>query len=188
MNGDKLVIGVAGMPGSGKSLVVETARTLGYSVVIMGDVIREETLKLGLELTPQNVGKVMLQLRADAGNTVVAQKCVPKITQQTGSKVIIDGLRSLHEVDEFKAHFAKFNLMAVHSPPETRFYRLFNRRRSDDPNGWEVFRERDMRELSVGLGNVIAMAEQMVVNDNSFDEVKARIKECLHRIEGKWLK
>jgi dephospho-CoA kinase len=188
MNADKLIIGLAGMPGSGKSLVVENARALGYAAVIMGDVIREETLKLGLELTPQNVGKVMLQLRADGGNTVVAQKCIPKIEQQTANKIIIDGLRSLYEVDAFKTHFTKFNLMAVHAPPEIRFYRLFNRRRSDDPNGWEVFRERDMRELSVGLGNVIAMAEQMVVNDGNYDEVKTRVKDCLQRIEGKWLK
>ena len=43
MNSDKLVVGLAGMPGSGKSLVVETAQQEGYAVVVMGDVIREET-------------------------------------------------------------------------------------------------------------------------------------------------
>ena len=64
MNADKLVIGLAGMPGSGKSVVVDTARELGYDIVVMGDVIRQETAKRGLELTPQNVGKVMLELRA----------------------------------------------------------------------------------------------------------------------------
>ena len=91
MNADKLVIGLAGMPGSGKSLVVETARELGYAVVAMGDVVRQETLKCGLELTPQNVGKVMLQLRAEGGNYVIAQKCIPKIEEQTRSKVFVDG-------------------------------------------------------------------------------------------------
>ena len=40
------------------------------------------------------------------------------------------------------------------------------------PDGWEVFHERDMRELGVGLGNVIAMAEQLIVNDNSAEEAK----------------
>jgi dephospho-CoA kinase len=188
MSADKLVVGLAGMPGSGKSLVVETARELGYAIVVMGDVIREETMKLGLELTPQNVGKVMLQLRADGGVTVVAQKCVPKIEAQESTKVLVDGLRSLHEVDAFKAHFAKFSIAAVHAAPETRFTRLSNRRRSDDSNGWEVFRERDLRELSVGLGNVIAMAEQMIVNDNSVEAVKAKVAESLRRIEEKWLK
>ena len=188
MNADKLVVGLAGMPGSGKSLVVETAREQGYAIVVMGDVIREETAKRGLELTPQNVGKVMLQLRVESGNTVVAQKCVPKIDEQASTKVLVDGLRSLYEVDAFKEHFAKFTVAAVHASPETRFNRLFSRRRSDDPYGWEVFSERDMRELSVGLGNVIAMAQQLIVNDNSVEEVKGAIKEALGRIEAKWAK
>jgi dephospho-CoA kinase len=188
MYADKIVVGLAGMPGSGKSLVVETARELGYAIVVMGDVIREETVKLGLDLTPHNVGKVMLQLRADGGVTAVAQKCIPKIEEQASTKVLVDGLRSLYEVEAFKAHFAKFSLVAVHASPETRFSRLFSRRRSDDPSGWEVFRDRDMRELSVGLGNVIAMAEQMIVNDNSVEEIKPKVAETLRRIEEKWLK
>ena len=188
MNAGKIVIGLAGMPGAGKSLVVETAHELGYAIVVMGDVIRQETLKRGLELTPQNVGKVMLQLREEGGNYVIAQKCIPKIEEQTSTKVLVDGLRSLYEADAFKAHFAQFNLVAVHASPETRFNRLFNRRRSDDPDGWEVFHDRDMRELSVGLGNVIAMAEQVIVNDNSVERVKAKVKETLQRIEEKWMK
>ena len=188
MIADKIVVGLAGMPGSGKSLVVETAHELGYAIVVMGDVIREETVKRGLELTPQNLGKVMLQLREEGGNTVVAEKCIPKIEAQAGSKVLVDGLRSLYEVEAFKARFAKFSLIAVHASPETRFNRLFNRRRSDDPSGWEVFRDRDMRELSVGLGNVIAMAEQMIVNDNSVEVIKRKVVESLRRIEGKWMK
>ena len=186
MNADKLVVGLAGMPGSGKSVVVDMAREMGYDIVVMGDVIRGETIKRGLELTPENVGKVMLALREEAGDYVVAQKCVPEIEKQTSQKVLVDGLRSLHEADIFKEHFVKFSLIAVHASPRTRFNRLMNRRRSDDTAEWQVFHERNMRELSVGLGNVIAMAEQMVVNDNSFGEVKAKVKESLQRIEEKW--
>ena len=188
MSADKLVIGLAGMPGSGKSLVVETARELGYDVVVMGDMIRQETLKRGLELTPQNVGKVMLELREEGGNFVIAQKCIPKIEEQTSPKVMVDGLRSLYEADIFKEHFSKFTLVAVHASAETRFNRLCCRGRSDDPPNWEVFHERDMRELTVGVGNAIALSEQIIVNDNSIEQFKAKVKESLMRIEKKWLK
>ena len=188
MSADKIVVGLAGMPGSGKSLVVDTAREIGYSIVVMGDVIREETKKLGLELTPMNVGKVMLQLRADGGVTVVAQKCIPKIEAQPSDKVLVDGLRSLYEVEAFKTQFAKFSILGVHAAPEARFNRLFSRRRSDDPNAWEVFNERDMRELGVGLGNVIALAEQMIVNDTGVEETKGKVATSLRRIEEKWRK
>ncbi len=188
MNTDKLVIGLAGMPGAGKSLVVETAQQEGFAVVVMGDVVREETQKRGLELTPKNMGKVMLDLRKTSGNNVIAEKCIPKILQQENSKVIVDGLRSMHEADVFKANFVKFSLMAVHASPETRFNRLYRRGRSDDPDDWEVFHERDAREISVGLGYVIAVAEYLITNENGREKTKAKVKEALRRVEEKWMK
>jgi len=188
MNQDKLVVGVAGMPGAGKSLFVEAAVELGYTVVTMGDVIREETRKRGLELNPQNVGKVMLALRQEGGNCVIAEKCIPKIEGQASQRVLIDGLRSLYESDTFRAHFKNYLLFAVHASPEVRFKRLSQRGRSDDPQSYEVFRERDLRELSVGLGNTIAMAQHVLVNDNSVEAFKAQVKKTLELTWEKWLK
>ncbi len=188
LNTQKLVVGLGGMPGSGKSLVVETAQELGYSIVNMGDVIREETRQRGLELTPSNVGKVMLELRAKDGNYVVAKKCVPKIEEQSSKCVLVDGLRSLHEADIFKAHFSSFTLIAVHASPKVRFARLVRRGRSDDPSSWGVFNERDMRELGVGLGYVIALAEKILVNDGTIEEFKVKVKDSLLCVEEEWLK
>lgn len=186
MTVDKLVVAVAGMPGSGKSLVVGTAVENGYGAVLMGNVVREEARKRGIEPNAENVGKIMLELRQMEGKAVIARRCVPSIVSATSQKVIVDGIRSLDEVEEFKRHFPKLSLMAVHASPETRFTRLFHRRRSDDAADWEVFHERDKRELSVGLGNAIAMAEQVVVNEESTVVVKRRIRETLEKVEKKW--
>lgn len=186
MTADKIVVGLTGMPGSGKSLVVEAARLEGYSVVVMGDVVREETKKRDLELNPKNIGKVMLELRKNGGASVVADKCIPKIERKKSGKVIVDGIRSLDEVEAFKNHFPKFSLIAVHSSSEARFNRLHRRRRSDDPDGWELFHERDKRELSVGLGSAIAMAEYIIVNENNRNAAKAKAKRVFWRIERKW--
>ena len=188
MNADKIVVGLAGMPGAGKSLVVETAREEGYAVVVMGDVVREETQKRGLDPNPKNIGKVMLELREKCGNSIIAEKCIPRIEQQESGKVIVDGLRSLSEVDAFKAHFSRFSLVAVHASPEIRFNRVSRRRRSDDPDGWDVFHERDMRELGVGLGNAIAMAEHLIVNENRRDDAKSKVRVTLRRVEEEWKK
>jgi dephospho-CoA kinase len=75
---------------------------------------------------------------------------------------------------------------SVHSSPETRFERLFKRRRSDDPNNWEIFRERDNREFSVGLGNAIAMAEYMLVNEGEIRLVEDAAKKILGKVEAEW--
>jgi len=180
---DKIVICLAGMPGSGKSIIVKVAKECGYNVVVMGDMIREEAERRRLEPNPENLGKIMLELRQKEGPAVIAKRCMPKIKQAIRDRVIIDGIRSLDEVEEFKRHFPKFSLIAVHSSPETRFRRLYRRRRSDDPENWGVFRERDMRELSVGLGNVIAMAEYIIVNEEELEALKEKIREILRRVE-----
>ncbi|MEM3536248.1 MAG: AAA family ATPase [Candidatus Bathyarchaeia archaeon] len=185
---DKLVIGLTGMPGAGKSVFVNVAKDNGYGVVVMGDVVREEAKGRGLALTPENLGKVMLELRREEGENVIAKRCVPKVENVKERKVVVDGIRSLKEVEEFKSHFPKFTLIAIHASPETRFRRLYHRRRSDDPKDWEIFNKRDMRELSVGLGEAIAMAEYLIVNEENLDIVKAKAKAVLRKVEEKWMK
>jgi dephospho-CoA kinase len=78
--------------------------------------------------------------------------------------------------------------MAVYASPETRFNRVYRRQRSDDPNCWEVFHERDLRELGVGVGDAIALAEYLVVNESSKANAKAAVKRFIQRIEEQWKK
>jgi dephospho-CoA kinase len=184
----KLVVGVAGMPGSGKSLIIRVAKENGYDAVVMGDVVRKEAEKKNLQANPENIGKIMLALREKEGKAVIAKRCIPIIEGAKKRKVVIDGIRSLDEVEEFKKNFSKFSLIAICSSPETRFQRLYRRRRSDDAEGWDVFLERDMRELGVGLGNVIAMAEYIVVIEQPAEAVKNRVKHVLRETEEKWKK
>ena len=188
MADQKLVLGVAGMPGSGKSLIVRVAGENGYDVVVMGDVVRREAGKKNLQPSPENIGKVMLELREKEGKDVIAKRCIPLIGGAKKHKVVVDGIRSLDEVEEFKKRFPKFSLIAICASPETRFQRLFRRRRSDDADGWDAFHKRDMRELSVGLGNAIAMAEYVLVNEEGSEVVKNRLKQLLKKMEEKWKK
>jgi len=188
MTSDKLVVGLAGMPGAGKSTVVNVAKEGGYKVVVMGDVVREEVKKRRMKPTPKNLGKIMLELRRMEGEAVIAKRCIPKIEKVMEQKVVIDGVRSLSEVAEFKKHLHRFSLIAVHASPETRFKRLYRRKRSDDPKNWEIFYERDMRELRVGLGNALAMAEHMIVNEGGLEVVKDKIREVLRKVEESWMK
>lgn len=177
-----IVIGVAGMPGAGKAAVVEIAEDLGYGIIVMGDEVREETKLRGLEPTLENVGKVMLELRKEGGPAAVAKRCIPKIEKMKKKVAIIDGVRSLYEADAFKKRFFRFKLLAIHASPETRFKRLFKRKRSDDPARWETFLERDWRELRVGLGSVIASADVMIVNENRKEVLKEEIKKFLEEV------
>jgi dephospho-CoA kinase len=188
MANEKLILGVAGMPGSGKSLVIKVAKENGYDAIVMGDVVRQEAESKSLDPNPENIGKIMLELRENEGKSVIAKRCISKIEEAEKQKVVVDGIRSLDEVEEFKKRFPKFSLIAIIASPETRFQRLYRRRRSDDAVGWDVFHQRDMRELSVGLGNAIVMAEYTIINEETLDIAKNRAKHVLRRVEERWKK
>jgi len=185
---ERIVVGIVGMPGAGKGTVRETLQKMGYPVVVMGDEIREEAKRRKLKPTPENLGKVMLRLREKEGPAAVAKRCIPKMEKAKGEVVVVEGIRSLHEVDEFKKHFPNFTLIAIHTSPETRFRRLFQRKRSDDPKGWETFMERDSRELSVGIGAAIATANHMIVNEETKSQLKRKTLDVLKEVLEKRMK
>lgn len=171
------------MPGAGKSLVAKVAEELGVSVVIMGDVIREESRLRGLEPTSENIGRIMLDIRSKEGPAVVAKRCVPKINSKKSDLVLVEGVRSLDEVTEFKLNFTTFKLLAVHASPETRFRRLFGRNRSDDPESKKVFEGRDNRELSVGIGSAIAMADHVIENEGDKKAFLEKMRRLLNELK-----
>jgi dephospho-CoA kinase len=177
----KTVIGVTGMPGAGKDVVREVFRELGFPIVTMGDEVRAEAERKGLPPTPENLGKTMLRLRAEEGPGVLAIRCLPKIEALNSKIVVIDGIRSPDEVAEYKNEHTDLKIIAVHASPKTRFERLVTRNRSDDPKGWKVFNERDQRELSVGLGCVIATADIMVVNEGTKEAFKQKLRKILNK-------
>lgn len=177
----KTVIGVTGMPGAGKNVVREIFRELGFPIVIMGDEVRAEAERKGLPPTPENLGKTMLKLRAEEGPGVLAKRCLPKIKALNSKIVVVDGIRSLDEVAEYKKEHPDLKIIAVHASPKTRFERLVRRNRSDDPEDWKVFNERDQRELCVGLGNVIAAADIMVVNEGKKEAFKQKLRKILNK-------
>jgi len=182
----KVVVGIAGMPGAGKGVFRRFFMRMGCPVVTMGDQVRAEVKRRNLEPTPENVGKVMLNLRELEGPAVVAKRCVPEVNRLNSVIVGIDGIRSLVEVEEFKKHFPNFVLIAIHASPKTRFNRLSRRRRSDDPQDWETFMERDLREIGVGVVAVIASADYMLINERSIGWFKDEIRQLLRRLTRKY--
>lgn len=178
----RTVIGLVGMPGAGKGVIREILRRYGFPVIIMGDEVRAEAKRRNLELTPENLGKIMLQIRYEEGSEAVARRCIPKIKTLDSPVVIVDGLRSLHEVREFRREFPNFKVIAIHASPKIRFERLLKRGRSDDPKDWETFYMRDQRELSVGIGEVIATADYMIVNESSIVHLKREFNRVLEKV------
>jgi dephospho-CoA kinase len=114
------ILGIVGMQGSGKSVAADVGKTLGFSIVVMGNAVREEVARRGLKLSPENLGRVMIEMREVEGAAVVAKRSIAKLAGGSGGRIIIEGVRSLAEVEEFRKHFPSFELLSIHASPETR--------------------------------------------------------------------
>jgi dephospho-CoA kinase len=177
----KRVIAISGMPGAGKGIASEAGKRLGFDVLVLGDVIREETERRGLEPNPKNMGEVMLEVRTIEGPAVVAKRLLLKIEAARSSTVIVEGIRSMHELQELQSRF-QVATFAIHASPRTRFQRLLARKRSDDPKDRETFNDRDKRELEVGLGQVIALADVITNNEGTIDDLRSAVKQAISKM------
>jgi dephospho-CoA kinase len=182
MQRKKRVIAISGMPGAGKGVASEAARRLGLEVLVLGDVIREETERRGLEPTPENVGSVMLQVRRDEGPTVVVRRLASKIEASRSQTLIVEGIRSEEEVRELGSKYDVVTV-GIHASPKTRFQRLLARGRSDDPKTWNTFYERDSRELDVGLCRVMALADILLLNEGTIDELQSSFRAAMRKLD-----
>lgn len=154
---------VTGMPGSGKTLFAEAAAKLGLPVVSMGDAVRLEAARRGLGIDSRALARLSQALREESGPEAVSKLTLVRLPPSP--VVVIEGVRSLAEVEYFRRHFDRVFTVAIHSSPAVRYQRLSSRGRSDDPKHWEEFAERDRRELAFGIGEVIALADYMLVNE-----------------------
>nr|MDO8134357.1 AAA family ATPase [Candidatus Njordarchaeum guaymaensis] len=177
------VIGIVGMPGSGKSEAADVARSMSIPVVNMGDVIRKEVSDSGLEIRPETLRSMMVRLRKKFGKGIVAERCLPLIRSLGSHRiVVVDGLRSMEEVEVFHREFPNFKIIAIHSSPKTRHGRLMERHRSDDPKTWQEFAERDKLELSIGIGEVIALADVVVSNEGIQVGFREEVKKSISKV------
>lgn len=170
------------MPGAGKALASTVAREMGKPVLVMGDIVRKETVRRGLALNPENVGAVMLSLRQEFGMAAIAQLLRPLAESESSDLLIVEGVRNYEEIEEFWK-YADVIVLAIHASPAIRYRRLLERKRSDDPRTKEQFEERDKRELRVGIGNVIALADKMILNEGSPSDFKERVMAFLKELD-----
>jgi dephospho-CoA kinase len=159
----KKILLTVGMPGSGKEEFVKIARKLGIPVVRMGDIVREYVKSKRLNLTDEIVGEIANTERLKYGYGIWAIRALPKITENF---TVVDGCRSIEELNIFKKNF-RVMIVGIFASPKTRYERLKRRARPDAPKTFEMFCERDLREIKWGIGDVFVLADYVVVNEST---------------------
>lgn len=176
------VMGISGMPGSGKSIVSEIATEKGAIIVSMGDIVREEAKKRG-----EGSKETAVNLRKEHGEYIISELTIKKIKdlekEGVENPIVVEGIRSHHEVEMFKENFDNFIILSIFANTNLRFERLKKRMREDDSQDYSVFQKRDYNELNFGIGNVIALSDKLIINESDLESFAEKINEFFEEID-----
>ena len=147
----------------------------------MGDIIREEAKKRG-----ESTKETAQNLRIEFGEYIVSELTIRKIKKLLDegceSSIIVEGIRSPHEVNMFKNNFEDFIILSIFANPAIRFERLKKRMREDDSDDLNEFKKRDQMELDFGIGNVISLSDRIIINESDLDSYTQKINEFFDEI------
>ena len=180
------IIAITGMPLAGKGVVTKKLEERGCKFFLMRTAVEEKMKEQSIEISNESLRTFPTKLREEQGRGVVAELCIPHLDKlKTEAVVVIDGIRSPEEIDVFKKQYGEdFVLIAVWASLKTRFSRLGNRsdHPADEPKTMEELKWRDEKELGWGLGESIARADYMVINEGTMEEYENQIQLILEKL------
>lgn len=179
-----MLIGLTGRNASGKGEVAKYLEKKSFYYCSLSDVIRDEIRRRGHPLTREGMIETGNELRQRFGAGVLAHRILDKI--EDDKHYIVDSIRNPSEVEALRTT-KNFKLVRVIAPVEVRFDRLKNRAREGDPTNFERFRELEQREMegdenSQNLLKVEAMADEELVNDDSFEHLHKQVDRLLPKL------
>jgi dCMP deaminase len=178
-----MILGVAGLNGSGKGEVVRFLEERSFYPLSLSDVIRDELRGQGLEETRERMIETGRAMRAAGGEGALAERLVRQLAPDRN--YVIDSVRHPAEVEVLRSRGGRFKLLWVEAPEATRLERIVARGRGGDPASLEELRALEGRELGSGdpaaqqLLAVRELADVDVPNDGSIEDLRRVVHEVL---------
>lgn len=175
---------ITGYPGSGKSTATDYLDGK-IPVVVMGDIVRRLAKEKGgiSEKNGREVGSWATKHREEKGKTVFARETCKVIenTYPNSDKIVIDGIRSLQELEVFKNNFSSVTIVYIKAPFETRYKRITSRGRDSEEENYtkETLRDRDAQEKDWGLNELVNHADECIENTDSLEAFYTELDNLL---------
>lgn len=187
-SGNKKIIAVVGMCGSGKSEVVKyLQKTKKWPKIYFGEATFDRIKKDGLELNYENERKTREKIRKELGMAAYAKLALPKIEKllKENKVVILESLYSWAEYKTIKEKYGNsFKVIAVFSSPQTRLKRMLMRQEERPMQNEKEFIERDYSEIeNTDKGGPIARADFTIINESSLEDFHHQLENIINNIQ-----
>jgi len=189
MKNNSIIIGITGAFGSGKSTAAQFFAAKGYTQITLSSFLEAEAKKRGSEpITRKLLQDIGNELRVKEGKGILAKKALQFIEEQQLTKVIIDGIRNLGEVEALQKH-GNFFLIGIIADRTVRFDRLQKNKRRELLDK-DVFKQLDYRDLGIGetqdglqVYYYLALADHFIDNNSTEQVFDEKLNDLLKKVE-----
>ncbi|MDD5417640.1 MAG: AAA family ATPase [Candidatus Nanoarchaeia archaeon] len=181
-----IVLGLAGTIGAGKDAVADyLVKKYEFKKITVGDLVREETKRRGMELSRENSVEVSEDMRDKHGKTYWLEKVADRIEKEEWEKVVVSGIRLPSDDNVLHERFGdEYILILVDAKPEIRFERMKSRAREDAPKTLEEFEKQERTEWKLfKLEETFRRAKYTLDNNGDMNELKADIDDLMEQLE-----
>ncbi len=190
----KFIIGITGGFGSGKSTAASFFELKGFEKIILSSFLEDEAEKRGFKkITRKILQDVGNEWRRKYGSGVLARRALEYLRKKKTNKAVIDGIRSLGEIEEFKKE-KNFILIAVVSSKRRRFERLKDLKRREKLT-WDIFQRLDRRDMGLGQKHTglrvldcVHKADIKINNNRGIEEFKNKLEIFLNSYDPSTLR
>jgi len=176
-----MIIGITGQPAAGKDTAASRLEEHGFLHVSTGDFLRQQLKKQGGEPTSrQAVSDFAKAMREKYGAGYPTTELLKKFA---GKDIVLSGLRQIVEIETLRSQKdERFVLIAPSAPIEKRYAWARARGREGDDVSFEEFKRMEDYEragVAQQVDAVLAMADLIIENDGTIDDLKQKIDEAL---------
>lgn len=180
------IIGIAGPNGAGKTTVAGYLYDkYGFEVISIGDIVREEVLERGMELTAKNLDKVAEDMVEKGGESYWIKKTIDRLSGNKCEGLVIDGLMRKFEIQFLRTKFKDdVFIVFIETLPETRFKRMKKSEEPDFPKTVDEFIDNEKRKkIMFDSSEILSMIAHKITNNGKIEELYSEIDEMVRKFK-----
>jgi len=183
---NKMIIGLVGYSGSGKSLFTQIVRN-NYEIPVIstGDFVRAEVKKRGFELTSKDIFRVSNEIRKENDGVFIKSLMTQINTNLIKSNaVIIDSFRQkVDYVELINQKISDVVIVGISTPDNYRHARLIVRARELSKITLSDFSQLTRFEENLGFSELYSLADYKILNSGSKIAFESLVLNIISQIE-----